>query len=251
MQAMLVLSHSMINMMLVPLAKSCTRLPGRLKSPGLPPWIAERRRSASVTCPKGLCVSWFFFYETRRLPTAYIIHTFFGRSLSLEARPHWSWLGLASGHFILVSETGSSVHSKMGSLFFYFQRFDISHGDTGWDYLEWFFWWRHMGAEESRKKKKKTTYKANDGNWSLTVLGEIISFVTLFFSFFLFSFCFTCFLQSLLDQHIRREQCASQFEPSVFPSCTPCLLRFFVTFLTFRFFTSSTVSFTLVPVYSM
>lgn len=76
-----------------------------------------------------------------------------------------------------------------------------------------------MDAEESRKKKKKTTYKANDGNLSLTVLGEIISFVTLFFLnfFFLFSFCFTCFLQSLLDQHIRREQCASQFEPSVFP----------------------------------
>lgn len=44
-----------------------------------------------------------------------------------------------------------------------------------------------MGAEESRKKKKKkkkTTYKANDGNLSLAVLGEIISFVTLFFSFF-------------------------------------------------------------------
>jgi len=103
------------------------------------------------------------------------------------------------------------------------------------------------------QEEKKTTYKANDGNLSLAVLGEIISFVTLFFSFFSF-FPFVSLVFSNLSwtstfgvsnvPHNLNLRFSLRVLPVYFASCDFFNLPFFFT-------SSSTVSFMLVSVYSM
>lgn len=188
--------------------------------------------------------------------TSYCIYnTYILRSESLEARPYWSWLGLASGHFILVSETGSSVHSKMGSLFFFFFLFSAfwhlarGHIQTGIT-SNGSFGEGTWTQKSPGRKKQKTTYKANDGNLSLAVLGEIISFVTLFFSFFFFPFFLLFHLFSPISPgpaHSAWAMCLTIWTfgfPFVYSLFTSLLVTSFFTF-------SSIVSFILVSVYSM
>lgn len=145
------------------------------------------------------------------------------------------------------------MHSKMGSLFI-FSVFDISHGDTQAGITLNGSFGEGTWAQKSPGRKKKTTYKANDGNLSLAVLGEIISFVTLFFSFFSF-FPFVSLVFSNLSwtstfgvsnvPHNLNLRFSLRVLPVYFASCDFFNLPFF-------FFTSSsTVSFMLVSVYSM
>lgn len=146
------------------------------------------------------------------------------------------------------------MHSKMGSLFI-FSVFDISHGDTQAGItLNGSFGEGTWAQKSPGRKKKKTTYKANDGNLSLAVLGEIISFVTLFFSFFSF-FPFVSLVFSNLSwtstfgvsnvPHNLNLRFSLRVLPVYFASCDFFNLPFFI------FTSSSTVSFMLVSVYSM